>query len=97
MAGARVVPIRHDLSASALHNLFDKLNGVVFTGGPAKPLAAPPHYYETATALYRMMEQAHTRGERVPLWGTCLGLQTIACIAAGAKDVLGEFPLGPPP
>eukprot|EP00966_Prymnesium_polylepis_P024946 575101-Prymnesium_polylepis.2 len=92
-SGARAVPIRHDLPADALRALFGKINGVVFTGGPAKPLEAPPHYYDTASALYSMVVAAHERGERVPLWGTCLGLQTISCIAAGAKDVLGDFPL----
>jgi len=40
-----------------------------------------------------MVVEAHQSGEVVPLWGTCLGLQTIACIAAGGRDVIGDFPL----
>ena len=36
-AGARVVPIPFDLPLADLEDLFQKLNGVLFTGGPAQP------------------------------------------------------------
>ena len=89
MAGARVVPIRYDLDPSAVRALFSQVNGVLFTGGPAKPLDAPAPYFETASLLYSLCAAA----KDVPLWGTCLGLQTIACIANGARDVLGDMPV----
>jgi len=88
-AGARVVPIRYDLPEDKVRALFSKVNAVLFTGGPAKPLEAPAPYFQTATLLYDLVA-GHPD---VPLWGTCLGLQTISCIAAGGVDVLGDYPL----
>ena len=87
-AGARVVPIRYDLDEHSVRELFSKVNAVLFTGGPDKPLDAPKPYFARATLLYDLAVAAH-----IPLWGTCLGLQTIACIASGGKDVLGDFPV----
>jgi gamma-glutamyl hydrolase len=87
-AGARVVPIRYDLDEPSVRALFGKVNAVLFTGGPSKPLDAPKPYFSTATLLYNLGVS-----EGIPVWGTCLGLQTIACIAAGGSDVLGSFPL----
>ena len=92
-AGARVVPILYDATTAELTAQFAKLNGVLFTGGPAKPTAAPKPYFTTATTLYNLVSKAHAAGETVPLWGTCLGIQTISCIASGGVDVLGDFPL----
>ena len=41
-----------------------------------------------------MVSRAHReKGEVVPLWGTCLGIQTIGTIAAGSGSVVREFPL----
>lgn len=88
MAGARVVPIRYNLAPSAVKALLAQVNGVLFTGGPAKPLEAPKPYFETATLLYEEAAKAD-----IPLWGTCLGLQTISCIANGGVDVLSDTPL----
>lgn len=87
-AGARVVPIRYNIGEAALRDLFAQVNAVLFTGGPAKPLEAPAPYFATATLLHKLATEAN-----VPLWGTCLGLQTISCIASGGVDVLGDFPL----
>jgi len=93
MAGARAVPILYDSTEEEVRQVFSRVNGVYFTGGPAKPMNAPSPYFETATLLYRLVEEAWARGTIVPLWGTCLGLQTIACIAAGGVDIVGNFEL----
>ena len=45
--------------------------------------------FQTASLLYELV----LASQDVPLWGTCLGLQTLACIASGGVDVLGDFPL----
>jgi len=93
-AGARVVPIRYDLDASAVRALYSKVNAILFTGGPAKPLSAPAPYFATASLLYDLVvAEAAAGAGTVPLWGTCLGLQTLSCIANGGVDVLGDFPL----
>lgn len=50
-------------------------------------------YFRTATLLYTLVAKAHASGVTVPLWGTCMGIQTIMCIAASGADILGRFPL----
>jgi gamma-glutamyl hydrolase len=72
MAGARVVAIPYDATDAEVRRVFARVNGVLFTGGPAKPLEAPPPYFETASLLYELVEEAWSRGETVPLWGTLL-------------------------
>mmetsp|Transcript_1903 Transcript_1903/g.3802 ORF Transcript_1903/g.3802 Transcript_1903/m.3802 type:complete len:354 (-) Transcript_1903:28-1089(-) len=87
-AGARVVPIPFDLPKDELADLFNKINGVLFTGGPAQP-ETDRQYFDTATALY---ELAVSSDSHVPLWGTCLGFETISSIVgSGEVNVLSEF------
>ncbi|GMI47732.1 hypothetical protein TrCOL_g6597 [Triparma columacea] len=87
-AGARVVPIPFDLPLADLEDLFPKLNGVLFTGGPAQP-ETDKEYFNTATALYNLVSTSETH---VPLWGTCLGFETISSIVgSGENNVLSEF------
>lgn len=88
MAGARVVPIRYNADEAEVKRLASKVNAVLFTGGPSKPTEAPAPYFQTATLLYQLATSSS-----IPLWGTCLGLQTISCIANGGVNVLGDFPL----
>ena len=87
--GARAVAIPYDIEEADLEELFGKLNGVLFTGGPAKPESFPT-YFETAKALYNMVLSSE---EYVPLWGTFLGFETISSIVAeGGEDaVLSDF------
>ncbi|GMH58164.1 hypothetical protein TrRE_jg5352 [Triparma retinervis] len=71
-----------------LEELFSKLNGVVFTGGPAQP-ETDKQYFDTATALYNLVS---TSGSHVPLWGTCLGFEMISSIVGHGEDnVLSDF------
>ena len=69
MAGARVVPIPYDSKPEAVRQLFSKLNGVLFTGGPAKPLSAPKPYFATATLLYGLVEEAWKKMDLSPVPG----------------------------
>lgn len=86
-AGARVVPIPFDLSASALSALLASLNGALFTGGAAAFFSsgshAPTAYATTAQRIYNEVESAAANGETFPLWGTCLGHELIGVLAAG--------------
>jgi len=87
-AGARIVPIPFDISTEDLEVLFDKLNGVLFTGGPAQP-ETDKQYFETATNLFNLVSSSSSH---VPLWGTCLGFETISSIVGSGEDnVLSEF------
>jgi len=87
-AGARVVPIPYDLSASALSSLLSSLNGALFTGGAAAFFGsssphAPTAYAATAQRIYNEVASAAANGETFPLWGTCLGHELIGVLAAG--------------
>lgn len=85
-AGAMVVPIYFNESASHVEEQFLTLNGVLFTGGPDKPTDFD-RYFETATLLYNLALKLG-----MPLWGTCLGFQTISDIAAGGQeDILSDY------
>lgn len=82
--GAVVVPILFNDTAANIEALFPKLSGVLFTGGPAKPTDFN-RYYATASLLYNMSLMTN-----MPLWGTCLGFQTISDLVGGG-DVLSDF------
>jgi len=88
-SGARVAPIRYDLPPDEIASLFSKLNGVLFTGGPDMP-QTDARYYQAAQQLFDLV---NTNGDNdVPLWGTCLGFETISSIASGVGDaVLTNF------
>jgi len=84
-AGAIVVPIFFNQTEEDTRAQFFGLSGVLFTGGPDKPTDFD-RYFETESLLYSLsMEHGQ------PLWGTCLGFQSISDIAAGGKDVLSDF------
>ena len=91
-AGAQVVPIRYDSSDAQLKALVAQLNGVLFTGGEvdikarADPAAA--QYMRAASLLYDEVRAAHAEGEAVPLWGTCMGLQTLSILGAGGNGTV---------
>ena len=41
-----------------------------------------------AARLFNLAADAHDSGDHVPLWGTCMGFQTLAVLAAGRADAL---------
>lgn len=87
--GARVVPIPFDLPAPALAALLRNINGALFTGGAAAffdAAGAPTPYARAGAAIYAEVRRAAAAGESWPLWGTCLGHELVAVVAAGAAD-----------
>ena len=76
------------MSAEDISSLFQKINGVLFTGGPDKP-HTHEKYFETAKQLFQLVWE----NDDVPLWGTCLGFETIISIVAGDEGdgILGNF------
>ena len=83
-SGARVAPIRfdmQDMQPNELELLFSKINGVLFTGGPGQP-EDNNSYFSTAKQLYKMVIES---SDYVPLWGTCLGFETIASLVGGGR------------
>jgi len=89
-AGAAVVPISFKLTEPELRTLMGKLNGVFFTGGSVDFV-----YYDEETKKYELTPYAKA-GKMIfdiakemkkndihfPLWGTCLGFQLLAYLAA---------------
>eukprot|EP00299_Pterocystis_sp_00344_P010790 c4914_g1_i1.p1 GENE.c4914_g1_i1~~c4914_g1_i1.p1 ORF type:complete len:338 (+),score=79.95 c4914_g1_i1:26-1015(+) len=87
-SGARVVPIRYDSSQKQLDDIFDSVNGVLFTGGETVITNLGSQYMQTAGYLLNKTVEANVRGDYVPLWGTCMGLQTLSILAAQNASVL---------
>lgn len=89
-AGARVVPIPFDLSPADMLDLAGKLNGILFTGGETPIVELQSQYMRAARLLLNHTVQSP---DYVPLWGTCMGLQTLAILVANDSAVLesGKF------
>ena len=83
-SGGRVVPLLYDWSDSELAEAFDAVNGILFTGGGVdiarQSNAEAKQYLHAASVLFNL---TLTSSDWVPLWGTCLGLQTLSVLGAG--------------
>ena len=87
-AGGRVVPIRYDSSVDELDKLFDNLNGVLFTGGDTVITDLESQYMQSAGHLLNRSIAASAKGDHVPVWGTCMGIQTLSILVANDPSVL---------
>ena len=81
-AGARVVAIPCTAPPALLDDLFDSVNGVLFTGGE-ESLASNSTYYGAARRLFDRAVAAAATGDRVPIWGSCMGFQLLCLLASG--------------
>jgi len=92
-AGAEVVPILPSYGEDKIKKIVNSLNGVLFPGGAAPMFTSG--YYKTARLIFAMAVDANDNGEYFPLWGTCLGFETLHNLVNGgvsAKDtVLSDF------
>lgn len=88
--GARAVPIPYDLPLAELKRRFRALNGVVIPGG--SQVLKPGHkFYDTAGVLLDWAMEAQDQGTHWPVWGTCLGFETLAVLLSKNVSVLGKF------
>lgn len=66
---------------------FSAVNGVLFTGGGVdiakQSNEKAKQYLHAASVLFNLTV---TSDEWVPLWGTCMGLQTLSVLAAGTAS-----------
>ena len=88
MAGAQVVPILPSYSLSKKKKLIRSVNGVLFPGG-----AAPVNdsgYFKTAKLIYEEAKKLNDKGNYYPVWGTCLGFETLQLLAA-ETDIRSAF------
>jgi gamma-glutamyl hydrolase len=72
-SGLRAAAIPYDIAATELETVLGRVAGVLFTGGGGEDEV----YHETAKRIY-----AYALSQPFfPLWGTCLGFETIAKLA----------------
>jgi len=84
-SGARVVPIRFDLPDAELIQLAQQVNAVLFTGGDTPIIHTHSQYMHAAGLLLNHTAAAN---DHFPLWGTCMGIQTLSVLTAGTASVL---------
>lgn len=80
-AGGRVVPVHFTQSLQDLAVLLSKLNGVLFPGGGAD-LSEGSQFIAAASLAFNTSVSAANAGETFPIWGTCLGFQTVCTVAS---------------
>ncbi|KAI5763554.1 GGH protein [Gulo gulo luscus] len=85
-AGARVVPIRPDLTDEKYEKLFQSINGILFPGGGVN--LKKSGYALTAKKFYDFAKQSFDDGDYFPVWGTCLGFEELSYLVSGGKSLL---------
>ncbi|ELK02337.1 Gamma-glutamyl hydrolase [Pteropus alecto] len=80
-AGARVVPVRLDLTKKEYKKLFQSLNGVLFPGGSVNLKRSG--YAHVAKIFYNFARQSYDDGDYFPVWGTCLGFEELSYLVSG--------------
>uniref|UniRef100_A0A8B9QDA6 folate gamma-glutamyl hydrolase n=1 Tax=Apteryx owenii TaxID=8824 RepID=A0A8B9QDA6_APTOW len=80
-AGARVVPIRLNLSDEEYDKLFHSINGVLFPGGGVDLRTSK--YARVAKIFYQKALEANDKGDYFPVWGTCLGHEELTYLTSG--------------
>lgn len=79
-AGARVLPIRLDLSDAQYETLFRSINGVLFPGGGAN--LTHSGYSHVAKIFFNKAIESYDNGDYFPVWGTCLGLEELSILVS---------------
>lgn len=80
-AGARVVPIRLNLTNEEYEKLFQSLNGVLYPGGSVNLMESG--YAHVAKKFYNLAVQSFDDGDYFPVWGTCLGFEELSYLISG--------------
>ncbi|XP_062501061.1 gamma-glutamyl hydrolase A-like [Corticium candelabrum] len=86
-SGARVVPIFINHTESELKFILGSINGVLFPGGGASLKPNGSGFIDTAMRIYDYFVEENLAGRFFPLWGTCLGFETLTVLVAG-RDLL---------
>ncbi|XP_078691469.1 gamma-glutamyl hydrolase-like isoform X1 [Branchiostoma floridae x Branchiostoma belcheri] len=86
-AGARVVPIRVNLSTAEYTKLFNSLNGVLYPGGAVDMFTSG--YAKSAKIFYDLAIKAFDQGDYFPVWGTCMGFEELTALTSG-RNVLAN-------
>jgi len=89
-SGARVVPIPSHYSDDKVEEIFNGVNGVLFPGGGVRWNTSG--YFKHAKYFVQKAIETKKAGGYFPVWGTCLGFETLNVIIGGGTGVLGSFP-----
>ncbi|XP_029955917.1 gamma-glutamyl hydrolase-like [Salarias fasciatus] len=82
-AGARVVPVRINLSPEEYQTLFSSINGVLIPGGAASIYSSG--YQRAAQFFFEAAIEANKGGDYFPVWGTCLGFEQMMYLTSGER------------
>jgi gamma-glutamyl hydrolase len=88
-AGARAVGIPHDAidsNSSALDDLLESLDGVIFTGGGLNLSMTRTTYFRTGKYIFEWVQAHNDKGFYFPAHGHCMGFQFLAVLAAGSNS-----------
>ncbi|KAI5126792.1 Gamma-Glutamyl Hydrolase [Manis pentadactyla] len=80
-AGARVVPVRVDLTKQEYEKLFQSINGILFPGGSVN--LRKSDYARVAKIFYKLAIEGFDNGDYFPVWGTCLGFEELSYLISG--------------
>lgn len=89
-AGARVVPLHYQDSLVSLTESFGKINGLLYPGGAMELENFDDKYMQAVGHLWGLAIKANQAGDYFPVWGTCLGFETISVLAANDPSVLSN-------
>jgi gamma-glutamyl hydrolase len=86
-AGARVVPLRYNMSDEEINFFSTRLNGILFTGGGLS-LTLNSTYVKTAMKWLAIAIDPVSKSDPLALWGTCEGFQLLHIMVANDPRVL---------
>ena len=86
-AGGRVVPLHYDSPDSEITKVLSSVNGVLFPGG-GTPFEKGSQMRAAGETIYKFATSANNAGNIFPVWGTCLGFQFMAVLAANDDNIL---------
>mmetsp|Transcript_30787 Transcript_30787/g.80635 ORF Transcript_30787/g.80635 Transcript_30787/m.80635 type:complete len:313 (-) Transcript_30787:192-1130(-) len=87
MGGARAAVIPYDMPEDSMIQLLSQMNGAVFPGGGVD--LSPGTTFRTALEIvFNFTLSSSSSGNPFVLWGTCLGFESLALLAATSESVL---------
>ncbi|XP_004642424.2 gamma-glutamyl hydrolase [Octodon degus] len=75
-AGARVIPIRLNLTYAEYEELFKSINGILLPGGGSD--LETSNYAKVSKIFYELSKKSFDDGDHFPVWGTCLGFEELS-------------------
>jgi hypothetical protein len=99
-AGARVLPIKYDLSDEEIFKFMDKVNGILLPGGGTELTFDKDDKKEKfgnltnyGKQIIKIIKYAEKLNQKIyfPVWGTCLGYESILLAAADNNTILENY------